>query len=87
LHWSWYFSRFVQQVFLFSHTKLQVNSLPDNLPHSPDVDGGTLAGAVIGTLVVLVLVATVAVVLLVIISRKMHKRKQLERMQLDICAL
>ena len=70
----------------FAHTKLQVSSLPDILPRS-FVDGGTLAGAVICTLVVLVLVATVAVVLLVIIFRKMHKRKQLERMQLDICAL
>ena len=58
----------------------------DGLQNS-GVDGGTVAGAVIGTLAVLVLIAIAIVVLLVIISRKLHKKKQLERMHLDIISL
>ena len=51
------------------------------------VDGGTVAGAVVGTLAVLVLVTIAVVVLLVMISRKLRKRKQLERIHLDILSL
>ena len=64
-----------------------MNSLPDVLPPSSGVDGGTVAGAVIGSLVVLVLVAIAVVVLLVFISHKMHRQKQLAMMQLDILAM
>ena len=56
------------------------------LPQS-DVDGGAVAGAVIGTLVVLVLVAIAVVVLLVFMSHKLRKQKQLERIQMDILAM
>ena len=53
----------------------------------PQNSGGTVAGAVIGTLAFLVLVAIVVVVPLVFISHKLHKKKALEKMQLDIHAL
>ena len=58
----------------------------DGLQNS-GVDGGTVAGTVIGILAVLVLVAIAVVVLLVSISRKLRRKKQLERMHLDILSL
>ena len=58
----------------------------DVLPQS-GVDGGTVAGAVIGTLVALVLVAIAVVVVLAMISRKLRKKKQFQMMQVDILAL
>ena len=48
---------------------------------------GTVAGAVIGTLAFLVLAVIAVVVPLVFVSRKLRKKKQLERIQLDIHAL
>ena len=61
---------------------------PEILPRSSSgVDSGIVAGAVIGTLTISVLVAIAVVVVLVIMSRKLHKKKQLERMQMDILAL
>ena len=58
------------------------------MPSLPDcVDGGNVAVAVIGTLAVVVLVVIAVVVLFVVIYRKMHRKKQLKRMQLDILAL
>ena len=62
------------------------NSGMDGLQNT-GVDGGTLAGAVIGVLAILVLVAIAVVVLLVIIYRKLRRKKQLERMHLDILSL
>ena len=61
---------------------------PDILPRtSSGVDSGIVAGAVIGTLTISVLVAIAVVVVLVMMSRNLHKKKQLERMQMDILAL
>ena len=61
---------------------------PEILPRSSSgVDSGIVAGAVIGTLAISVLVAIAVVVVLVMMSRKLHKKKQLERMQMDILAL
>ena len=62
-------------------------SLPGVPPQSSGVDGGVVAGSVIGTLVALVLVAIGVVVPLVILYHNMNRKKQLERMQLDILAL
>ena len=69
-----------------SHTQncIYAHSLPGA---PPGVDGGTIAGSVISTLAVLVLVAIAVVVPLVILYHKMNRKKQLERMQLDILAL
>ena len=53
------------------------------LPRS-GVDGGTIAGAVIGPVVVLLLVAIAVVVFM---SRNLRKKKQLERIHLDIFAM
>ena len=76
-----------KQVFHVSHTKLHAHSFPGIPPQSSGVDGGTVAGSVIGTLAALVLVAIAVVVPLVILYHNMNRRKQLERMQLDIFAL
>ena len=56
----------------------------DIYPRSSGINGGSVAGAVIATLVV---VAIVSLVLLVYIYYKIRRRKQMERMQLDILAL
>ena len=50
----------------FSHKTACTYSLPDILPQSSGVDGGTVAGAVIGTLAVLVLVAITVVIAFVL---------------------
>ena len=50
------------------------------------VNGGIVAGAIISTLLLCVVMAIVVVVLQ-IVSRRLKKKKQLERMQLDILAL
>ena len=61
---------------------------PDILPRSSSgVDSGIVAGAVIGTLAISVLVAIAVVVVLVMISRNLRKKKQLERMQMDVLIL
>jgi c-mer proto-oncogene tyrosine kinase/anaplastic lymphoma kinase/receptor tyrosine kinase len=52
------------------------------------IDGGTVAGAVVGILVFLALLAVVVVVVLLVInSRTRHRRKQMEKIQLDILGM
>ena len=52
-------------------------------------DDGSVTGAVVGVVVFILLAVllVVGVVLLLVLSSKRHKRKQLERMQLDILAM
>lgn len=54
--------------------------------HSSGVEGDTIAGAVVGTLL-LCAVAITAVVVLMIVSYKRNTKKQLQRIQLDILAM
>ena len=69
------------------HTIMHAHYFTDIVVRSVGVNSGTVAGSVIGTLGVLVLVAIVIVVLFVVTSRKTYKKKQLEKIQLDILAL
>ena len=58
------------------------------LPDVASPNGGTIAGAVMGTLTFLALLAVVVVVVLLVInSRTRHRRKQMEKIQLDILGM
>ena len=71
---------------LFCHMYKTTKYFPDSHPQSSSVDGGTIAGAVIGTLTVF-MIAMVVGVLSWIKFHKTYRRKQMERIQLDIRAM
>ena len=83
----------LKEIFHVTHAKLRVLFLPGVGPQDSGIaqnfgiDSGKVAGTVMGTLALVALVAIAVVVTLGVISRKMYKKNQLKRMQLDILAL
>ena len=49
--------------------------------------GGAIAGAVTGVVIFIVAGAVVVVLVLVVITRHLNKKKQVDRMQMDILAM
>ena len=81
----------IQYTTLRSYDCCNVTGIPlkSKATSQGEDDGGDVVGIVSGVMVVILLLAVAAVgtVLLVIFMSKRHKRKQMERMQLDILAM
>ena len=73
---------------MYSYSDAAVRAL-DPQPMEDTGEGGRVTGAVVGVVVFILLavLAVVCVIALLVLSSKIHRRKQLERMQLDILAL
>ena len=50
-------------------------------------DGGAIAGAVIGVVIFIAVVAVVVVLVLLIVTRQLNRKKQFDRIQMDIFAM
>ena len=50
-------------------------------------DGGAIAGTVIGVVIFIVVVAVVVVLVLLIVTRQLNRKKQFDRIQMDIFAM
>ena len=49
--------------------------------------GGAIAGAVFGIVIFVVAAVVVTILVLVIVTRQLNRKKQLDRMQMDILAM
>lgn len=95
LHRNWYANEYkwwvfsIKILFQFTHSAfLSVkDTVKDKHGKSPSgSDGGAIAGGLIGSLI-FIMAAAIAVVVLVIVTRKLYKKQQLKKMQMDIFAV